>query len=212
MPRSREPSISLFLYHLFKWSIVSPMLHLYFRGRVYGAENVPQQGPLVVVSNHASYFDPPIVSCCVRRPVAHMAKAELFEVPILKQAILLYGAYPVSRGTADRNAIRAALNCLETGWATGVFLQGNRTSDGRITEPKRGAALLAAKAQAPLLPVSLWGTQKILVKDSAIPRPVPVTVRIGQAIAPPSSTNREDLEIVTQKCAAAISALHDLGR
>ena len=188
------------------------MLHLYFRGRVYGAENVPQQGPLVVVSNHASYFDPPIVSCCVRRPVAHMAKAELFEVPILRQAILLYGAYPVSRGTADRNAIRAALNCLETGWATGVFLQGNRTSDGRITEPKRGAALLAAKAQAPLLPVSLWGTPGILVKGSAIPRPVPVTVRIGKAIAPPNSTNREDLEIVTQRCAAAISALHDLGR
>lgn len=212
MARSREPFVSLMLYHLFKWSVVSPMLHTYFQGRVYGVENVPRRGPLVVVSNHASYFDPPILSCCVRRPVAFMAKEELFRVPILKQAIQLYGAYPVSRGAADRNAIRAALKCLEDGWATGVYLDGNRTPDGRIVAPKRGAALLAAKAQAPLLPVSLWGTQGILKKGSTMPRSVPITVRIGEAIPPPSSTNREELEAVTQKCALAIMAMHDLGR
>ncbi len=188
------------------------MLHVYFRGRIYGAENVPQGGPLIVVSNHASYFDPPILSCCVRRPVAYMAKEELFHIPVLKQAIQLYGAYPVSRGTADRSAIRAALKCLENGWATGVYLEGSRTLDGRIADPKRGAALLAAKAQAPLLPVSLWGTQRILQKGSAIPRSIPITVRIGEVIPPPSSTDREELQAVTQRCAAAIMALHDLGR
>ncbi len=212
MAQSREPFVSLLLYYLFKYSVVSPMLHFYFRGRVYGAENVPQQGPLVVVSNHASYFDPPILSCCLRRPVAYMAKEELFRVPILKQGIELYGAYPVSRGAADRSAIRAALKSLENGWATGVYLEGSRTPDGRITDPKKGAALLAAKAHSPLLPVSLWGTQRILNKGSAIPRPVPITVRIGKPIAPPSSTDRLELQAVTQKCAAAIMALHDLGR
>jgi 1-acyl-sn-glycerol-3-phosphate acyltransferase len=212
MSRSREPFISLALYHAFKWSVVSPMLHTYFRGKIYGVENVPQSDPLVVVSNHASYFDPPIVSNCVRRPVAYMAKQELFEIPILAQAIKLYGAYPVSRGSADRNAIRAALECLENGWAVGVFLQGTRTPDGRITDPKKGAALLAAKAQAPLLPVSLWGSEKILVKGSSIPRAVPLTIRIGDVIAPPSSTNKDELEAVTQRCAAAINEMHDLGR
>jgi len=188
------------------------MLHAYFRGRIYGAENVPQKGPLLIVSNHASDFDPPLLSNCVGRPVAFMAKEELFRIPVLKQAIELYGAYPVKRGAADRNAIRAALNSLNTGWAVGIFLQGTRTTDARIDDPKLGAALIAAKANVPLLPVSLWGTEKIFRKGSTVPRRVPVTVRIGELIAPPTSTDREELQAVTQKCADEINAMHALGR
>ena len=210
--REREPSISLLLYHAFKWSVVSPMLHVYFRGRIYGAENVPQTEPIIVASNHASYFDPPIVSCCVRRPVAFMAKEELFTIPVFKQAISLYGAYPVKRGLADRSAIRAAMNALQQGWAAGIFLQGIRTADARITEPKLGAALIAAKVGVPILPLSLRGTEKILQPGSALPRPVPVTVRIGKPIAAPRSTKREELHAVTQKCAEIINAMHDLER
>jgi 1-acyl-sn-glycerol-3-phosphate acyltransferase len=141
-----------------------------------------------------------------------MAKEELFKVPVLAQLIKLYGAYPVSRGSADRNAIRSALEYLENAWAVGVFLEGTRTPDGRISDPKRGAALLAAKAKAPFLPVSLWGSEQILQPGSSFPRPVPLTIRIGQLIDAPSSTNKEELERVTQKCAAVINEMHDLGR
>ncbi|WP_416672089.1 lysophospholipid acyltransferase family protein [Egbenema bharatensis] len=212
MGKDREPAISLALYHLFKWSVVSPMLHAYFRGKIYGAENVPQTGGLVVVANHASDFDPPIVSNCVRRPVSYMAKEELFQVPVLSQAIQLYGAYPVKRGSADRSAIRAALSQLEQGWAVGIFLQGTRTPDARISSPKLGAAMIAAKAQVPLLPVSLWGTEAIIQKGAKLPRSVPVTVRIGEPIPPPAPGDRVALETVTQQCVEAIHALHDLGR
>lgn len=188
------------------------MFNVYFRGRVYGVEKVPQLGPLVVVSNHASDFDPVLLSCCMRRPVAYMAKQELFRVPILKQAISLYGAYPVNRQAPDRSAIKSALSYLDEGWATGVFLQGTRTAEGRITEPKLGAALIAAKAKVPLLPVCLWGTQGIIKNGSPIPKFVPLTVRVGDLIEPPSSTKRDELEALTQKCADVINKMHDLGR
>ncbi|MGF1513302.1 MAG: lysophospholipid acyltransferase family protein [Elainellaceae cyanobacterium] len=210
MSRNREPRLSLALYRLLKWGLVHPLLLGYFRGRIYGAEHVPQQGPLVVVSNHASYFDPPLLSSALRRPVAYMAKAELFDVPVLSPAIRLYGAYPVTRGSGGRAALKAALARLEAGWAVGVFPQGTRTDDARIPSPKLGAAVIAAKARAPLLPVSLWGTQDIL--RSAVPRPTPVTIRICQPIAPPPSGDRAELEEATQQCVTAIHALHDRGR
>jgi 1-acyl-sn-glycerol-3-phosphate acyltransferase len=212
MQQDREPFISLALYHLFKWSVVSPMLHGYFRGRIYGAENVPQRGPLIIVSNHASDFDPPIVSNCVRRPVAYMAKEELFNIPVFSTLIQWYGAYPVKRGSADRSAIRSALAMLEKGWACGIFLQGTRTLDGRITDPKLGAALIAQKTQAPLLPVCLWGSEKIVQKGQYLPKLTPLTIRIGQPIAPPKSSDRAELTAITQQCAETINAMHDLGR
>jgi 1-acyl-sn-glycerol-3-phosphate acyltransferase len=211
MARSREPISSLLLYHLFKWSVVSPVLHLYFRGRIYGANHVPRQGKLLVVANHASDFDPPILSNCVRRPVAYMAKEELFKVPVLAPAIRLYGAYPVKRGSADRSAMREAMKQLDQGWAVGIFLQGTRTPDGRISAPKLGAAMIAAKTQAPLLPVSIWGTH-LIFKQSKWPRPVPLTIRIGQPIPPPPSTDRAGLEAVTAHCTEVIHQMHELGR
>jgi 1-acyl-sn-glycerol-3-phosphate acyltransferase len=210
--RQREPFASLVLYHLFKWSIVSPTLHGYFRGRVYGVENVPRTDPLIVVSNHASYFDPPMLSCAVGRPVAYMAKEELFEIPVLKQAIALYGAYPVKRGSGDRGAIRAALHALQQGWAVGVFLEGTRTEDGLIHDPKLGAAMIAAKAGVPLLPVSLWGTEKIVQPGSSLPKNAQVTIRIGEILPPPVSSKREALQEVTDRCAKIINELHSIGR
>lgn len=210
--QSREPIFNLIPYFLFKGIIIAPIFHTYFQGRIHGIQNLPVENPLIIVSNHASYFDPPILASSVNRPVAYMAKEELFEVPWLREGIRLYGAYPVKRGSGDRGAIRAALQALQEGWIVGIFLEGTRTPDGRIHDPKLGAAMIAAKAQLPLLPVCLWGTQKILQKGIPFPLPVPLTLRIGELIDPPASSKRGDLEAVTQKCATAINALHDLGR
>ncbi len=212
MGRNQEPLSSTILYHFLKWSVIAPTFHTYFRGRIENADQVPRQGKLVIVSNHGSFFDPPFLATSMRRPVAFMAKEELFQVPILGQVITLYGAYPVNRAAADRSAIRSALAALEEGWATGLFLEGTRTVDGRIHQPKLGAATIAAKAQAPLLPVSLWGTEKISIKGSAIPRSVPLTIRVGDLIDPPPAGNRQALETVTQACADQINAMLDLGR
>jgi len=210
--KDREDLINLIPYNAFKWGIIMPTLFTYLRGRRYGIEKVPMRGPLVVVSNHASDFDPPILSSCVGRPLAFMAKEELFRVPILGPAIRVYGAYPVKRGSPDRSALRAAMESMKQGWAAGIFMQGTRTSDAKIHDPKLGAALIAAKTGAPLLPVSLWGTERIMTKGSPIPRSVPVTIRIGDLLPTPKSSDRAELEAVSQQCADIINAMHDLGR
>jgi hypothetical protein len=98
MPRSREPLINLVFYHAFKQTLINPFFYLYLKGKVEGTEHVPKTGGFVVVCNHGSNFDPPLLSAAILRPVAYMAKEELFEVPVFKQAIKLYGAYPVKRG------------------------------------------------------------------------------------------------------------------
>ncbi len=212
MTRDREPLISLLLYHAFKDPIINPLFYLYFRGRIEGLENIPKSGGFVVASNHASNFDPPLLSAAVQRPVAYMAKEELFEVPVLKQAIELYGAYPVKRGAVDRNTIKAALAYLKQGWGVGIFLSGTRTLDGRVIDAKPGAALIAAKAQVPILPVCLWGNHLIEQPGKKLPRSTPITIRIGELIPAPVSTKRGELDRVTDECAIAINQLHDLGR
>ncbi len=210
---AKDKSGNPFLYKMFKWLIVRPLLYLFYQERIYGAENVPLTGKLIVVSNHASDFDPLIVGSCMGRPVAFMAKEELFDIPVIGKAILAFGAYPVKRGAGDRAAIRAAIASIEEGWATGIFLQGTRTLDGRVTEPKLGAAMIAAKTQAPFLPISIWGTETILPKGAKFPKLFqPVTVRIGELLPPPEASDRATLEAFTQKCADAINALHALGR
>jgi 1-acyl-sn-glycerol-3-phosphate acyltransferase len=210
--RQRETALNLALYRGLKWGVVRPLLHGIFRGKVYGQGLVPTQGPALVVSNHASYFDPPFLSCAMARPVAFMAKEELFNVPLLGSAIRLYGAYPVKRGSGDRGALRAALTALGDGWLVGVFLEGTRTEDGRIHQPKLGAAMIAAKAQVPIIPVSLAGVEQIFQPGSPWPHPVPLTIRIGQPILPPSRNKKPELEAVTQACQEQIHQMLSLGR
>ncbi len=87
MSRDRESAISLFLYHAFKQPFINPFFYGYLRGKVEGTEHVPLKGGFVVASNHGSNYDPPLLSGAVKRPVAYMAKEELFEIPVFKQAI-----------------------------------------------------------------------------------------------------------------------------
>lgn len=213
MPRQREPALNLFFYYAFKWLAVSPAFHGLYAGKIYGAQNVPRSGPAILVSNHASNFDPPFISHCAGRPVAYMAKEELFRIPLLKQAIQIYGAYPVKRGGMVRQSLEAAQQALDRGWLVGIFPNGTRTADGRIHKPQLGAAAIAAKAQVPLIPMALWGSEAIQPKGQTLPRVgCPVTARIGKPIDPPQSSDRDELQRKMEECVEAIHALLDLGR
>ncbi|BAQ59799.1 1-acyl-sn-glycerol-3-phosphate acyltransferase [Geminocystis sp. NIES-3708] len=197
------------VYHLVRSFVVNPVFHLYFRGTVAGREKIPSKGKLIIVSNHASVFDPPLLSAAITRPVSYMAKEELFQINGLTQIITALGAYPVNREGVDRKAIRQAISRIEEGWATGIFIEGTRTADGKIYDPKLGAALIAAKAQAPLLPVCLCGTEKISIPGKKMPQFVKIHVKIGDLIEPPISGKKEQLELVTNQCAQSINNLYE---
>lgn len=205
-----------FFYRLLKWTVVNPLFRVVYQGSVTGS--TPRTGPLIIVCNHASYLDPPLLSNAMCRPVAFMAKAELFQVPLLKQAIQVYGAYPVKRSGSGgqspvgdhRSALKASQDALQRGWAIGIFLNGTRTDDGRIPSPHLGAALISAHSHAPLLPVALWGTHQVLPKGKSLPKLFcPIRVQIGSLIPPPPSSERSVLLEVTQTCVDSIHQMLD---
>ena len=138
-----------------------------------------------------------------------MAKAELFEVPLLGPLIQACGAYPVRRGASDREAIRTATARLQEGWATGVFLDGTRQADGRVNQPLPGAALLSARSGAPLLPVAIVNSHRALGTGRTWPRLVPIQLRIGDLVPPPTGRRRTDLDATTAELQRRINALLD---
>ena len=208
MTHPPRPSLT---YQLVSSLLVFPVFRILFRGRVSGRQNVPTSGSLVVVANHGSHLDPPLLGHALGRPVAFMAKEELFRVPLLGPFIRALAAYPVKRGASDREAIRTATARLNEGWATGVFLDGTRQTDGRINDPMPGAALLAARSGSPLLPVAIINSHRALGTGQSMPRLVPIQLRIGEPVPPPASRRKPDLEATTRELQRRINALLDQG-
>tara|TARA_B100001113_G_scaffold33380_1_gene23747 strand:+ start:881 stop:1561 length:681 start_codon:yes stop_codon:yes gene_type:complete len=200
-----------FVYSCVSYLFVFPIFRFLFRGKTTGISNLPKAGGVVIVSNHGSHLDPPILGHALGRPVAFMAKSELFNIPILASIISACGAYPVKRGAGDREALRTASNRLSEGWATGVFLDGKRQENGRVNDPKAGAALLAGRTGCPILPVAIVNSQRAFPKGSLIPRFVSIHLRVGELIQPPKTRKREDLKSTTKEVQIAINAMLDKG-
>ena len=200
-----------FVYGCVSYLLVFPLFRFLFRGKTLGISNLPKTGGVVVVSNHGSHLDPPILGHALGRPVAFMAKAERFRVPILSSIISACGAYPVKRGAGDREALRTASNRLIEGWATGVFLDGTRQENGRVNDPKAGAALLAARTGCPILPVAIINSHRAFPKGSFFPRFVAIHLKVGELIQPPKNRKREALTSTTKEIQIAINSMLDKG-
>jgi len=200
-----------FVYGCVSYLFVFPIFRLLFRGQTKGISSVPSTGGVVVVSNHGSHLDPPILGHALGRPVAFMAKSELFKVPLLSSIISACGAYPVNRGAGDREALRTASKKLLEGWATGVFLDGTRQTNGRVNDPKAGAALLAARTGCPILPVAIVNSHRAFPKGSFFPRLVSIHLKVGDLIQPPLTRKRDDLTLKTKEIKQAINVMLDNG-
>lgn len=187
------------------------LFRLLFRLRVEGQGHVPASGGVLLVANHASYLDPPVVGCALNRPVRFMAKAELFEIPVLRWLIRKLGAFPVQRGGFDRRAVRRAIELLREGEVVCLFPEGTRTRTGSLLPFQRGAGLIALRAGVPVLPIGIVNTFKPFAGGRFLPRPI--VVRIGKPIPLPTGEgdDREHSQRITQLMAEGVAALLEDG-
>jgi len=170
--------------------LAAAFYRLLFRLEVRGAEHVPTVGPAMIVANHSSVLDPPVVAVAAPRPLHFLAKAELFSIPLFGRLIRAVNARPVRRGGSDPRALREALRILKSGKALLVFPEGTRGPEGVLREGRAGAGMLALQSGAPVIPAYIQGTGKALPRGRRLPRPVKVRVSFG----PPLSFGESDGE------------------
>jgi len=185
------------IYQLVSKLFVLPIYKFVFKGHLLGGENIPQKDAFIMVSNHGSLLDPPLLGHALGRNISFMAKAELFKIPILGFVIKACGAYPVKRGIADKNTIKTACEKLSNDNCIGIFIDGTRQKNGRVNKPKQGAALLAFKNQKLLLPVAIVNSHKLIRFKFFIPLFSKIVIRVGKPVQPPQSSSRDDLNSVT---------------
>lgn len=162
---------------------VAKLLVLLFRVRAIGLENLPDGGA-ILAGNHQSYADPVLLWCKTPRPAHFMAKAELWEVPIVGWVVARVWAFPVRRGAADREAIRTAVELVQEGELVGVFPEGTRHQAEGLGEAHGGAAFVAMRSGAPIVPVGIAGTDRIMPEGKRFIRFPRVTMSFGAPLYP----------------------------
>ena len=169
--------------------VVGPFLHAYGRPRVSGLENVPASGPAILASNHLSIVDSVYLPLMVPRPVVFPAKAEYFTAkgPVGR----LWAAYLRSTNqlVLDRDdtksaqaTLEAAVEILRSGELFGFYPEGTRSPDGRLYRGRTGIGWLALNSGAPVLPVAMFGTRKMMPPGTSFPRPAKVQIKIGKPL------------------------------
>ena len=158
---------------------------LYFRASYEGLENVPATGAFVLAPVHRSNLDFALMSVLTKRRMRYMGKESLWKYPWFGRIIAAMGAYPVSRGTADREALRRTIEVLGEGDGLVLFPEGTRRSGPVVEELYEGAAFVASRAGVPIVPVGIGGTERSMPKGARFPRPVKVRVIVGPPLYPP---------------------------
>jgi 1-acyl-sn-glycerol-3-phosphate acyltransferase len=192
--------------------VVRALAMVLFRPRVHGRENIPLAGPVLIAPIHRSNLDFAFSLFISPRKVFFMAKDSLFDVPVLGRALVELGAFPVTRGTADREALRSAEEVLNAGHALILFPEGTRKYGPRVEPLHDGAMFIAARTGAAVVPVGISGTDRALPDGAKIPRPVRVHVVVGPALAPLAHDGRPSRSAVAAKSEELRAALEEAYR
>lgn len=200
------------MLYAFLKPIAVVLMRLFFRLERRGREHVPLTGPLLVVSNHVSVLDPPLIGGAAPRPLYSLAKEELFRIPLLGRLLHGVNARPVKRDGSDMRALKTALRLLGDGKAILIFPEGTRGRGERLGEGKPGAGMLAVMSGAAVVPVFISGTERALPRGRVLPRPAKVRVAFGPLLhfkAATGDARKESYREASAEMMRAIAQLRD---
>jgi putative phosphoserine phosphatase/1-acylglycerol-3-phosphate O-acyltransferase len=193
-----------------------PELLLYAKLEISGTDNIPAEGPAIICGNHRSYFDPLAVGYALAqrgRPCRFLGKKEVFDAPVIGDLMRAAGGIRVDRGTGSDQPLEEAAQALRAGELVAIMPQGTIPRGKAFFDPELkgrwGAARLAALTGAPVIPLGLWGTEKVWPRNARLPNvlnfvsPPTVTVTVG----PPVEIGGTDPDVDTKAIMAAIAAL-----
>ena len=189
-------------FYTFVRSLFRGYFAVIHRWQVIGRENVPMDGPVLLLANHISVLDPPLVGVGTDREVTIMAKEELFQVPLLAPIIRGLHAFPVKRGAGDRAALRLALGLLEEGHCLLMFPEGTRSKTGEMVEGQTGAAYFALRSEAKIVPAAIIGRYGLFRRIKLV-YGKPLDISEFRAM----KSNKQTLADLTEHIMAAIEAL-----
>ena len=179
-----KKAASLLFYRTVR-NLVVVFCRLYWREEVTGREHVPATGPFILAPVHRSNIDTPLVAAVTTRRLRYMGKDSMWKIGWIGAVFSALGAFPVHRGTADREALRRCVEVLEGGEPLVVFPEGTRRSGPKVEEVFEGAAYLATRTGAPIVPVGIGGSEAAMPKGAKFLKPVKTRVVIGAPLRPP---------------------------
>ncbi len=164
------------------WSFFRAVFKGYFRWRVFNAERVPSEGPVLLAANHASFLAPPLVGSGLHREMHYLARETLFQNPFFGKILRKVNAVPVDREGGGAAGLRAVLDVLQSREAIVLFPEGTRSKSGQIQRARSGIGLVVLKTMAPVVPVRIFGTYEAFGPHFRFPRPYRVIVKYGQPL------------------------------
>lgn len=208
-----EKPFQVALYRFVRVLILA-VAKLFGRVQIVGAENIPKQGSFVLAPVHRSNIDFALVSLVTRRRMRYMGKDSIFKYKFVNPLLFALGAFPVHRGSADREALRLSVAVVESGQPLVMFPEGTRQSGPVVQELFDGPAYVAAKTGVPVVPLGIGGSERAMPKGAKFIHPGKIVLVVGQALDPPApadsgTTSRRAVKALTEQLRVEVQKLFD---